>query len=117
MRTRDGLPESTSYQDEGCDLHHECLSCPLPACRYEMPPGRARALSQAAALGRLLDCGHTMEEAAMELGVSRRTVYRLRRISPPAPHGQPVPLRTVVRPAGSPSVPVVSGHPYRAIAG
>ena len=84
MRTRDGLPENMSYQDDGCDIHHQCLSCPLPACRYEMPPGRARALSQAAALGQLLVQGHTMEEAAAELGVSRRTVYRLRRISDPA---------------------------------
>lgn len=84
MRVRDGLPESTNYQDDGCDLHGSCLTCPLPACRYEMPPGRARALSQAAALGRLLGTGRTMDEAAAELGVSRRTVYRLRRISMPA---------------------------------
>ena len=74
MRVRDGLPENTHYQDDGCDLHHSCLSCPLPACRYEMPPGRARALAQAAALGRLLAGGRTMDEAASELGVSRRTV-------------------------------------------
>ena len=81
MRTRDGLPENTSYQDDGCDIHPQCLTCPLPACRYEMPPGRARALAQAAALGRLLTLGSTMDEAASELGVSRRTVYRLRRIA------------------------------------
>lgn len=81
MRTRDGLPENMNYRDDGCDIHPECLSCPLPACRYEMPPGRARALAQAAALGRLLGLGRTMDEAAGELGVSRRTVYRLRRIA------------------------------------
>jgi len=46
-----------------------------------MPPGRARALSQAATLGQLLSEGRTMDEAACELGVSRRTVYRLRRIA------------------------------------
>lgn len=85
MRTRDGLPENTSYRDDGCDIHDQCLTCPLPACRYEMPPGRARALSQAAALGRLLELGRTMDEAAEELGVSRRTVYRLRRIARPVP--------------------------------
>lgn len=81
MRMRDGLPENTPYRDDGCDLHDHCLTCPLPACRYEMPPGRARALAQAAALGRLLQGGRTMDEAAIELGVSRRTVYRLRRIA------------------------------------
>jgi transcriptional regulator of acetoin/glycerol metabolism len=83
MRVRDGLPENTSYKDDGCDLHESCLTCPLPACRYEMPPGRARALAQAALLGRLLETGLTMDQAAIELGVSRRTVYRLRRISHP----------------------------------
>ena len=83
MRSRDGLPENTHYHDDGCDLHNSCLTCPLPACRYEMPPGRARALSQAAALGRLLQSGITMDEAAAELGVSRRTVYRLRRMAAP----------------------------------
>jgi hypothetical protein len=83
MRVRDGLPENTPYHDDGCDLHDHCLTCPLPACRYEMPPGRARALSQAAALGRLLALGRTMDQAAIELGVSRRTVYRLRRMAQP----------------------------------
>ncbi len=87
MRTRDGLPENTHYHDDGCDLHNSCLTCPLPACRYEMPPGRARALSQAAALGLLLQSGRTMDEAATELGVSRRTVYRLRRIAIPVAQG------------------------------
>jgi DNA-binding CsgD family transcriptional regulator len=48
-----------------------------------MPPGRARALAQAATLGRLLSTGLTMDQAAIELGVSRRTVYRLRRIASP----------------------------------
>jgi hypothetical protein len=79
--SRDSLPEHTSYNDDGCDLHGHCLTCPLPACRYELPPGRARALAQAAALGRLLAAGRTLEEAAVVLGVSRRTVYRLRRVS------------------------------------
>ncbi|MGH2586759.1 MAG: helix-turn-helix domain-containing protein [Dehalococcoidia bacterium] len=83
MRVRDGLPENTPYRDDGCDIHPHCLTCPLPACRYEMPPGRARALAQAAALAQLLEIGRTMDEAAAELGVSRRTVYRLRRIAQP----------------------------------
>jgi len=42
-----------------------------------MPPGRARALGQAAALGPLIESGMTMTDAAVMLGVSRRTVYRL----------------------------------------
>ncbi len=82
-------PEGFHWEipDEGCDLAEidprcsSCLTCPLPVCRYELPPGRARMLSQAQALGRLLRTGRTMEEAATELGVSRRTVYRLRQIT------------------------------------
>lgn len=93
MATRDGLPENTSYLDDGCDIHRQCLTCPLPACRYEMPPGRARALSQAASLARLLTDGHTMDEAATELGVSRRTVYRLRRIGTSVPREAVVVMR------------------------
>lgn len=84
MRVRDGLPESLSYRDDGCDLHDYCLTCPLPACRYEMPPGRARALTHAASLRALLEAGMTMDTAAGVLGVSRRTVYRLRRLDQPA---------------------------------
>lgn len=86
MAIRDGLPENSTYQDDGCDLHEQCLSCPLPACRYELPPGRARVLSQAATLERLLEGGESMEVAAARLGVSRRTVYRLRRIAQSAPY-------------------------------
>lgn len=81
MASRDGLPENTNYRDDGCDIHDHCLSCPLPACRYELPPGRARALAQAAELGRILARGFSLDDAAVELGVSRRTVYRLRRMS------------------------------------
>lgn len=77
MSTRPGLPENTTFRDKGCDLEPSCLSCSLPVCRYEMPPGRARALGQAAALGPLIESGMTMTDAAVMLGVSRRTVYRL----------------------------------------
>jgi hypothetical protein len=98
MRVRDGLPENANYHDDGCDIYDSCLTCPLPACRYEMPPGRARVLAQASTLGALLRQGHTMDQAADLLGVSRRTVYRLRRVD--APRGTPgyaVTLLHVVR--------------------
>jgi transposase-like protein len=64
--------------DPGCpDLDiPECQSCPLPACRFEMGSGVAGKLSGTAALRRLLDGSRTIDEAARELGVSRRTAYR-----------------------------------------
>ena len=67
--------------DDGCpDLGiPSCLACPLSACRYERPPGAARAEKKAGRLNDLLTAGRTMEQASLEMGVSRRTVYRLRR--------------------------------------
>lgn len=78
MRDRDGLPEHATYVDEGCDLWEHCMSCPLPKCRYEMEPGKARSLLMAAALDRMLHAGVTLDGAAVILGVSRRTIFRLR---------------------------------------
>jgi hypothetical protein len=26
-----------AYVDDGCEVHPACLSCPLPACRYDNP--------------------------------------------------------------------------------
>jgi len=75
-----GLPEDTHYEVGGCpDLGiPSCLACPLPRCRYDLQSGEARALLQAMRLKVLTDAGRTRDEAAAEMGVSRRTVYRLR---------------------------------------
>ncbi len=78
LHERPGLPETTTFKDEGCDLHPACLACPLPVCRYEMPAGRARAFGLAVVLRQLLLEGFTMESAAAKMGVSRRTAYRLK---------------------------------------
>jgi hypothetical protein len=77
LRQRDGLPENATYTDTGCNLLPRCQSCWLPKCRYEMPPGRARALVLAARLAVLLADGRTRAAAAAELGISRRSTYRL----------------------------------------
>jgi hypothetical protein len=79
MTSRNGLPENTVYTDDGCDLHGHCLTCPLPACRYEIPPGEARRMLRMAELDRLVRTGLTVEQAALELGIPRRSAYRLRR--------------------------------------
>src|SRR3989304_8555993 len=36
---RDALPEEIQYRDDGCDIHSQCLTCPLPRCRYDEPGG------------------------------------------------------------------------------
>lgn len=74
----DGLPEGHDYRDDGCDLHPECLSCPLPACRYEFRQGALglRAAMRVEAARRAAALGLPASEIAAALGVSRRTVFR-----------------------------------------
>jgi transcriptional regulator of acetoin/glycerol metabolism len=75
----DELPERLEYRDEGCDLFHSCLTCPLPRCRYDVPGGvrtlvnqerdhQMRALRE--------DGGLSVDQIAERFGVSRRTVFR-----------------------------------------
>ncbi len=81
MSASDRLPEQMHYRDDGCEISARCLECPLPACRYDMPPKRAGALMREAELNRLLAAGLSADEAAVKMGVSRRTVFRLKRYS------------------------------------
>jgi hypothetical protein len=75
----DHLPENTHYRDDGCEICPKCLDCPLPACRYDLPPKRAGALLREAQLRQLLAQGLSADDAARQMGVSRRTVFRLKR--------------------------------------
>lgn len=79
MSASDRLPEQLHYRDDGCEISPRCLECPLPACRYDLPPKRAGALMREAELRRLLAQGLTADQAAVTMGVSRRTVFRLKR--------------------------------------
>jgi hypothetical protein len=79
MSASDHLPENTHYRDDGCEISPRCLECPLPQCRYDLPPKRAGALMREAELRRLLADGLTADQAAAQMGVSRRTVFRLKR--------------------------------------
>ncbi|HXI14805.1 MAG TPA: helix-turn-helix domain-containing protein [Chloroflexota bacterium] len=76
-----GLPEDTEYEASGCpDLDiPSCFECPLPRCRYEMPPGRAKALIQQSRVWALLAEGQSIAEVAEVMGITRKTVYQLRR--------------------------------------
>ena len=90
MSATDRLPEQTHYRDDGCEIAPKCLECPLPACRYDLPPKRAGALMREAELRRLLAQGFTADQAAAKMGVSRRTVFRLKRY---ASAGAVIPLQ------------------------
>lgn len=66
-----------TYEDTGCEFSPRCVECPLPACRYDMPPKQAGMYWRALQLLPLMGQGRTMEELAADIGVSRRTVFRL----------------------------------------
>jgi hypothetical protein len=70
-------PRSWVWLEDGCDLWRHCLTCPLPACRFELPPKRAEALMRAGRLGLALAEGRTIAVAASLVGVSRREAFRL----------------------------------------
>ena len=76
----DRLPESTSYQDIGCDLHSSCLTCPFPQCRYDDPgwlQREERDQRDTAILGLRAVETLTVDELAQRFGVSTRTVHRV----------------------------------------
>lgn len=80
MSTPDRVPMISYYRDEGCPdgLLPSCLSCPLPACRAELPPKMAGRLVRQVQIAALMREGLTVAETAARMGVSRRTVIRAR---------------------------------------
>lgn len=68
------------HEDTGCpDLGiPACLRCPLPACRFDLPHKRAKVLLRAARLRELLSQGLSIETVAERMGVSNRTLFRLK---------------------------------------
>jgi hypothetical protein len=75
----DSLPEVNRYQDDGCDIYPECLTCPLPRCRYEEPGGLKGMLNSMRdrEIVSLRAQGVPAEDIADQFGVSRRTVFRV----------------------------------------
>lgn len=77
---RDALPEYYAYRDEGCDLNPTCLTCSLERCRYDLPNGMRtkRADDHRQRVVALVAQGMGVTTIAREVGVSRRTVFRLK---------------------------------------
>ena len=75
----DSLPERTGYHDDGCEIHPQCLTCPLPRCRYDEPGGLKGMLNgmRDREIVALKSRGMAVEEIADTFGVSRRTVFRV----------------------------------------
>jgi hypothetical protein len=75
----DALPEHIHYQDQGCDIHPQCLTCPLTRCRYD-EPGGLRALLNAQRDRHVISLKHqgeSVDAIARRFGLSRRTVFRI----------------------------------------
>ena len=76
---RDALPEEIQYRDDGCDIHSQCLTCPLPRCRYD-EPGGVRAMLNAYRDRQILALradGAAVDQIADRYSLSRRTVFRI----------------------------------------
>ena len=83
MIKRPALPEEVVYRDTGCDVHHACLSCPLPVCKYE--EGQPRATLWAPVRARneeiraLYATGTDAKALAAQYGLSLHTVWKITR--------------------------------------
>ena len=76
----DARPEFFTYTDDGCEYSPSCLSCPLPACKYDYPGGALgmsfdiKRENMAAAAAYATREGPAA--AAVMFSVSERTIYR-----------------------------------------
>jgi hypothetical protein len=72
------LPDD--LDDDGCaDLGiASCLTCPLPACRYDLPPKAAGTWLRIVRVQQMTEAGATVKDIVAALRVSRRTVFRLK---------------------------------------
>jgi DNA-binding NarL/FixJ family response regulator len=76
---RDALPEEIRYRDDGCDMHPQCLTCPLPRCRYDEPGGLRGMLNayRDQQIVALRGDGAPVDQIAERYSLSRRTVFRI----------------------------------------
>ncbi|MBI4299946.1 MAG: helix-turn-helix domain-containing protein [Chloroflexi bacterium] len=78
---RDPLPEYLDYHDTGCEVAPACLDCPLPLCKHDDPGQvrRAERRQRDSEVVRLRkEEGLSAREIASRLGISKRSVYRVR---------------------------------------
>jgi len=67
--------------DNGCRYSPSCLTCPFEVCRYDRTDGIAGLLREKrdAEIRRLREAGQAPEVIAAQMGVSKRSVYRVTR--------------------------------------
>ena len=70
------------YEDTGCEASSRCLTCPLPMCRHDDPPGYQRWRRQQRDRARIATMnqeGLTAEQAAERFHITIRTVFRIKK--------------------------------------
>ena len=69
----DRLAKST-----GCEMHDDCLTCPLPECIYDRKRGLvdARTRQRHDRIRQMSEC-MSKRDVAEQLGITVRTVYRV----------------------------------------
>lgn len=74
----DAYPEAIEYRDTGCDLAPSCLRCPFEVCRFDLPEG-AQALQRLRRDPLIVELARSVSvnAAAAEYGLSRRSVFRI----------------------------------------
>lgn len=79
MVRADTLPDNHNWRDAGCEVSPSCLSCPLPQCRYDLPAGlqTVRRIDHQTTVSRLRATGLSVDTIAAQVGISRRSVFRL----------------------------------------
>lgn len=73
-----------NLENNGCHLHPDCFTCPLPQCIFEnsedsrrMRGPMMKTLQKLEQVRQLKKDGYTSDAMANIMGTSRRTVYRL----------------------------------------
>ncbi|MBK6664493.1 MAG: hypothetical protein IPG47_17650 [Thermoflexaceae bacterium] len=80
MTAPDRVPERTHFRDTGCDVAPACLRCPLPVCRYDVPARQVlRASDRRERIREMTLAGLSSVQIAAVLGISVRSVFRIRR--------------------------------------
>lgn len=78
----DHHPEYVDYEDKGCELASACTRCPLPKCRYEghVKVSTILRIQRENEIKRLADEGVSVAEISNRLGISKRTVTKVKKV-------------------------------------
>jgi DNA-binding CsgD family transcriptional regulator len=83
MVRADTLPDDHNWRDAGCEVSPSCLRCPLEVCRYDVPVNQQRHHARQRIVAQFRRTGLSVDKIAAQVGIARRTVFRLTRAATP----------------------------------